>query len=587
MQDVRDALDRGDLGYTASYVKKATGSFGKLPSLMYNDAPLNTISADLSAFDAKWRWRPGRPLPGHFTDHDHFLKVRSEVRGPLAKFLGDTARRAALRNADDDWRSVRDCLLQAVEDPTSSLHGRCLIPFDTLVRLARDDHRQPHDLDNAWIERQLRALTGNGAADSVRRGVDILNALHAEHNATLTQLLPTAPLCAPSLGRKTRKTLIVPAYTERIDTWLQHKANGRISRLTGEPIDPIGPRTVQLHRDAINWIVSCQVELGFIEPTSPIPIEHLADPDKIWNCAIAEAQGKRPWTMLAPSTLKGHLRRVFPFLRTLNPTISEIEGELMEDPYFDSDRQMTESTKAFCLDFCSNEDKQVRLFTLPTTLHRAAVEKLEHWDTQSRAQRYSALGLAISATQASIMTRLPLRSENFDDLLLTGSAPHVLLPSESEHHIVRLNLPPNFVKNNVPIKHDIDPSSYCNTRAIVDWFIAGPRHYIPEMFPSAPLDMAKLFCGIGYHRFHRYWCRATALAGVPMTQHKIRHAIASFLLLEDESRMDLVAAILRITEETAERYYAFFDQIRLLRRAHAYLDKRAKALVAKHASCAS
>lgn len=582
LQDVLDSLCRGELDYKPGYIRKSQGSFGKIAALMYHGMPLCEIPADLAMFDALWRWEAGRRLPGKFTNSAHFLKVRSEIRGPLSKFLGETAWRAALRQADDDWRVILDHLNKAIEDPTSPFHGRCSIPLQTLARLARDDHRQPRDIDSAWVGRCLSSVSKNGTRQSFCCGVRLLIALQEQRGNGLADVLPAGPLQLPTIGRRIRQNIPVPAYHDRIEEWLEHKARGRIAKASGLPIDPVEARTIQKYRESIAWLITCQIELGFLDPAAPPPIETIADPDRLWACAIAEAQHKRPWQPLKPSTLKMHLSQVFPFLRNLDPRVVEVEDELHDDPYFADVGEMTQSTKEFCIDFIADERKQARLFTLPVTLQKMAEEQLQNWDSLSRAQRFSALGLAIAAAEGAIITFLPLRSENVDDLTITGPEAHIRRQGRSRSEILEIHLPALFVKNKLPIDHEIEPTSYCNSRSIIDWFIDGPRERIAEMFCNAELDMDRLFCGIGYQRFHRYWSRATALVGVPMSQHRVRHAIASFLLLEDEGRMAFVAAILRIEEETARRYYAFIDEMRRLRRAHTYHVRQAEAVVARH-----
>jgi hypothetical protein len=582
LQDVRDAARAGDLGYTAGYVKKVSGSFGKASRLMYGGRPLKEVRADLDAFDAHWFWRKGQPLPGRFRDAAHFERVRSQIRGALSRFLGETARRAMLREADDDWRLVIDRLEVAVKDPSSPLCGKSLIPLTTLARIARDDHLQPRALTSAWLERKSNAIQNAGTRDSLRSAARLLDLSRYCQGLGIGHVLPTASLDIAPPGRRNRKNIVVPTYEDAMAQWKRHRVVGRTSWLSGLPIDPVSDSTADKDLAAIRWYITCAAELGLVDPDNPPPIEQLADIEIIKACAIAEVQRKRRWRPLKPSALHGHLRRLLPFLRSMDPEIDEIREDLLDDPYFAGIQNMTPQIKSFCIDFISDEQKQVRLFTLPIILQERAKAMLSRWNTLTREEQFAALGIAIAATEAAIITFIPFRAENIDQLTIYGNNPHVQRPSGKKRNIIDIYLPAFFVKNDVPISATIESCSYCNSRSILDWFIDDVRKKIPEMFPSAPLDADRLFYGLGYFRLHRYWSRATALAGIPMTQHRVRHAIASFILMEQDGQMSYVAAILCITEEVAKKRYGFIDKARRLQQAHTYKNMKVEKLVARH-----
>jgi len=162
---------------------------------------------------------------------------------------------------------------------------------------------------------------------------------------------------------------------------------------------------------------------------------------------------------------------------------------------------------------------------------------------------------------SAILTGLPLRAQTICQLKCQGADRHVFFPRGASADQVLFDIPGELIKTGEPIKQSLSPRGQMSPRKILRWFLDEPRHLLLAGHTRRPArDL--LFCGLGYSRLHRAWDRGTQYIGLPMTQHLVRHAIATMLFNEDSNYAPAIAALLGNSEQTVRRYYAFVDEER-------------------------
>lgn len=572
MQDVYDAVERGEFPFEPTYRKRVLITLRNAVEKVYGEGVrLSDIKADLEAFRSKWGDRRAitlSSLPRGYSNVSTYKDDLTRWLSALEHYLGEAQRRAAQRAQQDDWWELIGILRTDINSRALEMHENKLLGLTAIMNRARQDHRQPEHLSKAWLTKTLDATPAGIARSNLREGARLLDRLRDHGTLLVNGLLPTEPISGAKATDVRRAKAMHPAsLTTSMDSWLANKrtaggpkgAKRRSGRYRAD-------ETIKSARMGLEWYVDALIARRKIDPTaSPTPAE-IAREDWIKECVKAELDGELPWKPLALNSLNNYFKSAIAWLKPHSLSkFPDLSKEIREEnDEFDDINGMSQRHQEWCLDFKRNEKKQELFFSMPMRLQEAAIRALRHYDKLSVVERAQAINLAVAAAMAAILTSLPLRSRSLGALTIDGPEAHLKRPGGKESHLLKVNLPKNFVKNRRPICHSIRPKKYAHPRDVIDWFIAGPREQLmKDHMPGRIIDPTRLLCGLDYRRLNFAWQSGTDFIGIPMTQHLARHAIATYLINRRPDSMPFIAALLRVSFDTVEKYYAFLDEERL------------------------
>lgn len=586
LQDVIAAVERSDLDYAESTKARVLSALRAAIHRMYDNEDPSRIIVTLDAFERKWGRGRVRRIPPGYADlgPKAFMQARSYIRGAIMRYTGEAERRAELRARNDDWRTLRDQLVEAAEKGLVHFREKLVIAFDVLTHIARTDNRQPSEIDIAWFERALKDVPTAPRRRSLREAAQLIDDLRLRPDLFPADLLPPEPIAEarytpPRRNCRPRPPSLVTPLTE----WIAKKGGGGepkgAKRRSGKPVKP---NTLKVLTRGAEWYIDSLYELCLIDPgSSPTPAE-IAREDWIRRCVEAEVRGELPWKELSANSLFGYMKSAILWLQQYSSDFRTLTSEIRNDHEFlNGVGLMTEDHQKWCKAFVRDKRKIMTFFDMPKTLQAKADAALANYDSLNQARRAQAINLAIAAAMAAILVNLPLRSSSLEALTVGGQMAHVRLPG-SDPDLLRIVLPPQFVKNNVEINQPIQRKGPVSAREVIDWFIGRPRALLMQNHMRQDPDATRLFCGIGYNRLDDSWQFGTTAVGLPMTQHLSRHAIASFLINRDEKYLPLAAALLGITVERARKSYAFVDKGRRAREADDVLAAELAILRSDH-----
>lgn len=125
-----------------------------------------------------------------------------------------------------------------------------------------------------------------------------------------------------------------------------------------------------------------------------------------------------------------------------------------------------------------------------------------------------------------------------------------------------MTTPPDIVKNGYSHRNiTLTSKPGGDPREIVAWFVSEVRPRLLDKHIAPHLrDPGRLFGGVSYARLSSIWRTVTLEAGVPMTPHQVRHAIATVMANQPGADYSVIAALLGDTVATIQKNYVVVDQ---------------------------
>lgn len=543
---------KADSGFSAAYKKKVLGSLnGMAKRPQYAGIPLDQIPVDPDAFDALWGRGAIRNLPAGFASKQSFSTWRSQVRSAMIAFLGmaDDTRPAS---PADDWSSLATELIAAGADP------RKLIALKVLADLARADGLTPASLQHSWVQKQIDEASTSGRYRAIRAAM----ALVARHRDTLhSPLAPVFSAAPPCKSRRQCMRAPMPAsLAEQVDAWCHKRLAGELKGHRGKRRGTCSPARVKQAVCGVTYVWTAMLTADLVSAEAPVQAEDLASDEFLEEVIDRELAGEFPWQPLQPTTLFEYVSNWKLFLRGCGEDVEPLTQLIREIPEFESVKSMSEGRKKWCETFLGNPGQQSVFLNLPNTLFRAAQKQMQRYETGSQYQRDAAIALSVAACAAAILTSLPLRISTVLQLTCAGPDADVQLPARQRSLVI--TTPAAIVKNGYSHRYiHLTPKRGGDPRAILSWFMTEVRPRILEhhITPSRRAPEL-LFCGMSYARLNSIWQHATLDAGVPMTPHQVRHALATLLANQPGADYAIIAALLGDTEGTVRKNYVFVDQ---------------------------
>lgn len=264
--------------------------------------------------------------------------------------------------------------------------------------------------------------------------------------------------------------------------------------------------------------------------------------------------------------------------------VTELRDVIRDFAEFENVKAMSRARRNWCEKFLNDPLKQAAFLSLPNALYREARKAMAAYDAGSAHDRASAIALGVAACAAAIWTSLPLRISTLLRLTFGGAKADVQVQDRRTGLV--LTIPPDIVKNGythpyltLTAKRGGDP------REIVEWFTREVRPRLLQDHVAAHLRRPTLlFGGVSYSRLSSIWRNVSLGAGVPMTPHQVRHALATLMANEPGADYSIIAALLGDTEATIRRNYVFVDQARHHREGQMLLAKLQRNVLLKGAA---
>lgn len=537
--------------FSPAFRKKVLGSVRKMKKLPQYDRPLDQISVDLAAFDRAWGRGPVRSLPRGFKSKSQFADWRSQTRSALTGFL-DLPKHHAVAAPDDGWSRV---LLDLV---TAGVHEKRLIPVKVLASEARRASLTPAGVSHGWLQKVCDAAHTAGQYQAVKDA----RALIWRHCEFISE--PVSPDFAIPVRKSATHCArldLNPRFADEVAAWrekfilgIRKGHRGKKRKSAHSPL-----RASQVLR-GVTYVYTAMVTAGLLNPGGDPSVSDMLDPDDFNEVIERELTGEFPWRKLEVTTLFEYLNNYKLFVRGCGHSaeaLAEIIGDFSE---FENVKTMSTARRDWSEAFMLDTGKQAAFFGLPKSLFGRAKKAMLAYEAGSHYEKDTAIALGIAACAAAIWTSLPLRISTLLRLTHGGEKSDVQI--HGNRHGLVVTTPPDIVKNGYSHRYiTLTPKPGGNPREIVDWFVREVRPILLKHHIAPHLrDPDLLFGGVSYARLSSIWRSATLEAGVPMTPHQIRHAIATIMANQPGADYSIIAALLGDTEATIQKNYAVIDQ---------------------------
>ncbi|MDH2327963.1 hypothetical protein QCN27_13920 [Cereibacter sp. SYSU M97828] len=547
MKTMQDAIDHfvKNIVFSANYDRKIRGSGRKLARI--SNMPLASLSCDVAIFESRWPKDPPIGILSQWSSMKSYQVWRKQCIAMMKGYLAciDPVDPAGY---DDDWTKVN-----AKADEIYGVFRA--IAVKSLARESRKRKLQPGDLDGQHLVSMTRGCERATTARTLITGWRRLEAMADELDC------PTPASYDFDALRRRNVAWRIPAPEDLAsarDDWVAKKRSGflGIDDISG---DGVTDETAYGIADAINYFYTAGVTLH-PERSEHSGLDVVCDVDLIVGVIRAEVAGALPWKKLAPVTVLSRLRFLTAFLeeKGLDSVKLKRLRDLPNSSYFDSRKQMSASRQAWCHALMLRPDMKETYLNLPGTLWETAKSKLALYDTAGTHDRYRITNWGTAACLSAVWRHLPLRIKSTENLTLNGAAPDIWFRGRSVFISTRAMVVKNdYEHHNIELK----ATSGADPAAIIRWYRDKIRPLLLRDDNHCN-DPDLLFCGMNKQRLRRIWNKSSRSQNIPMTPHVNRHAHATLLLNDAELDMKVIAAHLGISEEVAERNYAFIDESR-------------------------
>lgn len=553
MADVARWVKTG-ASFSESFKKKVLGSINRVSRVpYYGGAPLEQIPADPDAFDAIWGRGAIRQLPSGFKSKGSFSTWRSQTRSALLAFAGEPSSVLPEQQADA-WSQLLLDLQPAHADE------RKLIAVKVLAGIARQDGISPADITREWVQVQVDSATTSGRYRSIQSAMKLIKA----HEGAVT--VPLSSAFSGAAVHKSRAQCVraeLPALlASEVDDWCRNRLKGEPKGHRRKRRSACSPSRVQQAVRGMTYVYTAMLTAGLIDPDRDVSLEDLSDPELLEEVIERELNGEFSWRKLQPTTLFEYVNNWKLFVRGCGydaEVLTEVIGDFAE---FENVKAMSNTRRQWCEEFLHSRQKTTAFLALPNTLFQAAQRQMQEYETGSQYHKNAAIALSIAACAAAIWTSLPLRISTLLRLSYGDQDADVQLHDAKRGLVI--TTPPDIVKNGYSHHYiTLTRKQGGDPRAIVAWFVSEVRPRLLEAHVGVSRRTPRLlFGGVSYARLNTIWQNATLDAGVPMTPHQVRHALATLLANQPGADYAIIAALLGDTEATVRKNYVFVDQAR-------------------------
>lgn len=554
-------LEAGTYPYSEANAKKVRGSARKCAKLPAYNCPLEMIPVDVTSFLKKFAKNvANKDAPDGFKTFSQFKTWHSNVKSLMEHASGDKREKALLRQSQDDWTRLIAVTTELIRRGRNGvgIDSNQVIALNVLAGIARQNAVQPSQLTQDILHGFMNASVAQSQKTAIRRAARLIDRMNGLLTGGDRAILPGLIGEIPTATKRRITPELPAAVVQEIDDYKVSLQVGQSygGLLSGRLRPGLEESTIKSHVENLRWYFSCLLELGFLSEEGELSIEELTTAEKLLAVFDAEVSGHFYWTPLSDRTIRKNMQSAFQFARQFHPDLSELQKEVFKSEVFQDCDVMTKPNQEFCRKLVGSTARTKKFLNLAQEFHSEAKPLIECFDQLAEGEKTKAVKFAMASAMAAILTFLPLRADTLIKLTCTGADANVMLPTGAR--TVRLNIEKGLMKNNKPLVGPLAARGTVDPRAILEWWLSEARVRLMHriQFP----DPARLLGGASYVYASDAWQYATGSVGMYMKLHQVRHAIASILINQPGSDINVIAALLNNSPATVARAYAFFDQ---------------------------
>lgn len=538
--------------FTPSFQKKVLGSVRKMRKLPYYDRPVEQIRVDLDDFDKIWGRGPIRTLPSGFNSKPQFSDWRSQVRSALTGFL-DTPKRVVTATPEDEWSRLLSDLSAA------GAHQKKLISVTVLANAARKASLTPVEVSRAWLQKCADAPASVGQYDAIKAAQGLIQSFR---DSIAEPISPDFAIPVRKSATHCVRLSLPQQLAEEVASWRAQFTEGLWKGHRRKRKSARSSKRADQVLSGVTYVYTAMVTAGLINPADNPSVSDMVSPHALNEVVVKELEGEFPWRKLEVTTFFEYLNNWKLFVRGCGHN-SEPLAELIRDfDEFTNVKSMSTARRDWSEAFLLNTRKQAIFFDLPNRLFAEAKTAMQAYSTGSQYEKDVAIATGIAACAAAIWTSLPLRISTL--LQLTHGGENADIQIHGSRHGLIVSTPSSIVKNGYSHRNiTLTQKAGGDPREIVAWFVSDvrPRLLAAHIAPHLR-NPALLFGGVGYARLSSIWRSVTLEAGVPMTPHQVRHALATVMANQPAADYSIIAALLGDTEATVRKNYVVVDQMK-------------------------
>lgn len=537
--------------FSPAFRKKVLGSVRKMKKLPQYDISLEQIPVDLDAFDKTWGSSPIRTIPRGFKTKQQFSDWRSQARSALTGFL-DIPKLVSPPAPEDDWSQ----LISDLED--AGVHQKKLISITVLANAARKASLSPAQVSHIWLQTTFDAADTAGQYEALKDA----RALIHQYRASITT--PTSPDFAIPVRKSTTHCIrldLPPRFANEVAAWREKFIQGLRKGHRGKKRKSAhSPQRADQVLRGVTYVYTALVTAGLLDPEDDPSLTDMLDPSALDEVIARELDDDFPWRQLEVTTLFEYLNNWKLFVRGCGHSAEALAEVIADFSEFEDVKTMSTARREWSETFMLDTYKQTAFFGLPRRLFSEAKKAMLAYETGSQYEKDLAIALGFAACAAAIWTSLPLRISTLLKLTHGGEKADVQIHGNRRGLVV--TTPPDIVKNGYSHRNiTLTSKPGGDPREIVAWFVSEVRPRLLEKHIAPHLrDPRRLFGGVSYARLSSIWRTVTLEAGVPMTPHQVRHAIATVMANQPGADYSVIAALLGDTVATIQKNYVVVDQ---------------------------
>lgn len=537
--------------FSPTFRKKVLGSVRKMKKLPQYDISLEQIPVDLDAFDKTWGSSPIRTIPRGFKTKKQFSDWRSQARSALTGFL-DIPKLVSPPAPEDDWSQ----LISDLED--AGVHQKKLISVTVLANAARKASLSPAQVSRIWLQTTFDAADTAGQYEALKSA----HALIHQYRASITT--PTSPDFAIPVRKSAMHCVrldLPPRFADEVASWREKFIRGIRKGHRGKKRKSAhSPKRAAQVLSGVTYVYTAMVTAGLLDPDRDPSVSDMLDPDALNEVIEREIMGEFPWRKLEVTTLFEYLNNWKLFVRGCGHSAEALAEVIADFAEFENVKTMSTARRDWSETFMLDTHKQAAFFGLPRRLFSEAKKAMLAYEAGSQYEKDIAIALGFAACAAAIWTSLPLRISTLLRLTHGGEKADVQIHGNRRGLVV--TTPPDIVKNGYSHRNiTLTSKPGGDPREIVAWFVSEVRPRLLDKHIAPHLrDPGRLFGGVSYARLSSIWRTVTLEAGVPMTPHQVRHAIATVMANQPGADYSVIAALLGDTVATIQKNYVVVDQ---------------------------
>lgn len=537
--------------FSTGFRKKVLGSLRKMKKLPQYDRPVDQIEVDLAGFDKAWGRGAVRTLPRGFKSKPQFSDWRSQTRSALTRFL-EIPKRVITAGSKDDWSR----LLSDLE--ASGVHEKRLIPVTVLASAARKTSITPAEVSRSWLQEIFDAADTAGHYEALKAARALIQ---KNREAITTPVSPDFGIPVKKSTTHCARLDLPSCLADEIEEWQQTFTEGLRKGHRRKRKSARSPKRAAQVLRGVSYVYTAMVTAGLLDPKQDLSVSDMLDPDALNEVIERELMGEFPWRKLKTTTLFEYLNNWKLFVRGCGHNAEPLAEVITDFAEFENVKTMSTARRDWCEDFMMDTRKQAAFFGLPDRLFKQAKQAMLSYETGSRYKKDVAISLGIAACAAAIWTSLPLRVSTLLQLTYGSEKADVHLYGRRG---LMLTTPPDIVKNGYSHRNiTLSSKPGGDPQAIVAWFVSTVRPMLLDEHLAPHLrNSTLLFGGVSYSRLSSIWRSVTLEAGVPMTPHQVRHALATIMANQPGADYSIIAALLGDTEATVRKNYVVVDQAR-------------------------